>query len=105
MIKPAAVEEVVMEPEFKTITKRRLVKAGEYSDWREVLCESKITTYTIRQIQESLIASGYDIGPAGADNVLGSATRAALMQYQRDNNLPVGNLNIETLESLGVQYE
>ncbi|NND94870.1 MAG: peptidoglycan-binding protein [Flavobacteriales bacterium] len=104
LMKPATVEERVMDPEFKTITKRRLVKAGEYSDWREVLCESKITTYTIRQIQEALMGAGYDIGPAGADNVLGGDTRSALKQYQRDNNLPIGNLNIETLEALGIQY-
>ncbi|NNC82642.1 MAG: peptidoglycan-binding protein [Flavobacteriales bacterium] len=104
LVKPATVEERVLMPEFKTITKRRLVKAGEYSDWREVLCENKVTSYTIRQIQEALIDAGYDIGPAGADNVLGGDTRAALMQYQRDNGLPVGNLNIETLQTLGVQY-
>jgi len=34
---------------------------------------------------------------------MGSKTRAALVKYQTDNGLPVGNLNIETLKALGVQ--
>lgn len=101
---PAQTMQSSVDPEYKTITKRKLVKAGEYSDWREILCESKVTKNTIRQIQGALIASGYDVGDAGVDNVMGANTRAALMQYQKDNNLPVGNLNLETLQSLGVSY-
>jgi hypothetical protein len=104
LVKPAGVEEVSIDAQYKNISKRRLVKAGEYSDWREILCDSKVTNYTISQIQQALINEGYDVGPSGADNVLGGDTRAALMQYQRDNNLPVGNLNIETLNKLGIQY-
>ena len=46
---------------------------------------------------------GYDIGPAGEDNIIGVDTKAALRKYQKDNNLPVGNLDFETLKSLGVK--
>ncbi len=101
---PASSVENTIAPEFETISKRKLVKAGEYSDWREILCDSKVTKYTIRQIQAALMTAGYDIGDAGVDNVMGAKTRAALMQYQKDKGLPVGNLNLETLQDLGVDY-
>ncbi len=58
------------------------------------------TSGKISQIQEALRAKGYDPGPT--DNVLGAKTREALMQFQKDNNLPVGNLNVETMRALGV---
>jgi len=101
---PASTTSIDIAAEYKTVTKRTLVKAGEYSDWREVLCSGDVTSDVNRQIQLALMDKGYDIGPAGADNVLGAQSRAALMQYQRDNNLPVGNLNTETLDHLGVKY-
>jgi len=101
---PATTTSVDSDAEYKTVTKRALVKAGEYSDWREVLCSGDVTSDVNRQIQLALMNKGYDIGPAGADNVLGGQSRAALMQYQRDNNLPVGNLNTETLDHMGVKY-
>ncbi len=99
---PASVTEVEVPAQYKTITKKELVKKGEYGAWKEILCDSKVTSSKIRQIQNALIAKGYDVGTAGADNVMGADTRAALIKYQRDNNLPEGNLNIETLKSLGV---
>ena len=58
------------------------------------------TSGKISQIQEALRAKGYDPGPT--DNVLGAKTREALTQFQKDNNLPVGNLNVETMRALGV---
>jgi len=68
------------------------------------LCEDKINIYVVRQIQETLIDAGYNLGPAGADNVFGEATKEALLEYQQHNYLPHGNLNIETLEALGIEY-
>ena len=55
----------------------------------------------ISQIQEALRAKGYDPGPT--DNVLGAKTREALTKFQKDNNLPVGNLNVETMRALGIE--
>ena len=100
---PEQIKESVVPAKYKTITKRVLVKEGEYSDWREILCDENVNSNTYRQIQQALYDDGYDIGPTGVDGVFGAHTRAALLQYQRDNNLPVGNLNIETLNKLGVQ--
>lgn len=88
-------------PEFETISIVN-VKNGGFTEWKEVLCPADITSYTIRQIQNALAAKGYDPGPI--DNVLGSKTKSALTQFQRDNNLPVGQLDLQTLAALGIQF-
>lgn len=85
---------------YKTAQKRVLVKKGGYEVWREILCGDDLTSSKIMQIQKALKSNGYNPGPI--DNVFGTQTKAALVQYQKDKNLPVGNLNIETLRSLGV---
>ncbi|MGB0838640.1 MAG: peptidoglycan-binding domain-containing protein [Chitinophagales bacterium] len=98
---PATTRAVDQPAQYSTITTKRLVKPGGFTDWVEVLCESKVTRATIIAIQQALKAKGYDPGPI--DDILGPKTRAALVQYQKDNNLPQGNLNVETLSALGVQ--
>jgi hypothetical protein len=40
-----------------------------------------------KEIQEELLAEGYDLGPAGSDGSYGSATRSAVMDFQRANRL------------------
>jgi len=97
---PEKVLEVDIPAEYETVTKTVMVKKGGYSEWREVLCESEMTTSKVSQIQAALKAKGYNTGPI--DNVMGSQTRAALLQFQKDNALPQGNVNIETLKALGI---
>jgi len=99
---PASTRTIEIPAEFATVSKKRLVKKGGFTEWREVLCNDRVTGYTIRQIQAALRERGYDPGPI--DNVLGAQTKAALTKFQKDNNLPVGQLDIETLRALGVQY-
>lgn len=85
---------------YKTVQKRVVVEKGGYQVWREILCGNDLTTEKIIQIQKALQANGYDPGPI--DDLFGPLTKAALVQYQKDKGLPVGNLNLETLRSLGV---
>ncbi len=68
------------------------------NDRRSNMGEAKVSSSKIQQIQEALIENGYDPGPI--NNVLGPQTRQALIQFQKDLNLPVGNLNIETMRAL-----
>ncbi|MBT8229090.1 MAG: peptidoglycan-binding protein, partial [Bacteroidia bacterium] len=49
------------------------------------------------------IERGYNVGSAGADNVMGAATKSALVKFQKDNGLPVGQLDFETLRALGIK--
>ncbi len=91
--------------EYQTVSKRVLKTKGGYSEWKEIVCDNKVNTDVVSQIQSALKKKGYDIGPKGVDGVLGTDTKAALVKYQKDNSLPVGNLNIETMKSLGVKFD
>jgi peptidoglycan hydrolase-like protein with peptidoglycan-binding domain len=56
---------------------------------------------TIREVQRKLTEGGYR--PGAPDGVMGRATRAALMEFQRAQNLPVtGRADRPTLAALGV---
>ncbi len=88
--------------EYKTINKRILVRGGGFTEWREVICGDKITAATVREVQEALRSRSYDPGPT--DNVMGKQTKAALVKFQKDNGLPIGNLDFETLRALGLNY-
>jgi peptidoglycan hydrolase-like protein with peptidoglycan-binding domain len=56
----------------------------------------------IRKAQETLNARGYKAG--SANGILGDATRAALRQFQKSENIAVtGSLNPRTLSHLGIE--
>lgn len=81
----------------------RIRKLAGTSEWREVLCGDKVLPYTIRQIQASLIKEGYAVGKI--DGKMNPDTKASLTKFQEDKKLPVGNLDIETLDALGISHE
>lgn len=97
---------IVYEPlpaEYAPVIKRKLVRKGGFSAWREILCGEKLTGYTIRQVQDALNALGYLKGVSETN--LGPRTKAAIIQFQQDRELPAdGNLDFETLQALGVSY-
>ena len=56
---------------------------------------------TIREVQRKLASRGYN--PGAPDGVMGAATRKALMEFQRAENLAVtGQANRQTLAALGI---
>ncbi len=101
LVSAASISETDIPAEYRTVTKRQLVKKGGFSEWKEVVCDADVTAQLVRQVQLALRAQGYDPGPI--DNVMGSLTRQALRKFQQEKGLPVGNLNFETLEALGVR--
>jgi len=55
-----------------------------------------------RELQRALNARGFDAGPA--DGLYGARTRSAVMDWQRQNNLPVtGTPTASMMNTLGVQ--
>jgi len=98
---PAQQVQIEIPATYKKMVRKELVKKGGYSEWREILCSQNLTVQRILSIQQALKAAGYNPGPL--DNVFGSQTKAALVKYQQDKGLPIGNLNMETLRSLGVE--
>lgn len=77
-----------------------LTGKGNFSEWVEVVCPSKGTAATVRDVQRALNSAGYDAG--AADGIMGVKTKTALAKYQRDNGLPIGGMNTPTLRKLGL---
>lgn len=102
MVTAERIEEEAIPAVYKQVMEKRLAKQGGYTVWTEILCANKTSSSTIRKLQRALRAEGYSIGTV--DGVLGTRTQISLKQFQIDNNLPIGNLNIETLESLGIPH-
>ncbi|MCI5056395.1 MAG: peptidoglycan-binding protein [Flavobacteriales bacterium] len=102
LVEEAKTIEEIVPAQYTTVTKKVMVQEEMVGTWTEILCKAELTPNRIEQIQRALLGEGYDIGPHGVDNVFGRNTIKALTKYQEDNDLPIGNLNIETLEYLGV---
>ena len=102
LVSPETVTQNLVPAKYTTKKERRLVKQGGFTVWTEILCESKTTSGKVSAVQTALKERGYDPGPI--DGVMGIQTQAAMKQYQTDNGLPVGNMNLETLKSLKVDY-
>jgi hypothetical protein len=100
--KQASSRTETIPPEYIAVTKRKLVKAGGFTEWREVLCDEKVTGYKISEIQVALKKAGYYTGTP--DNKMGPGTKAALTKFQKDKGLPIGNIDLETLKALGLNY-
>lgn len=97
--KNARFEEVNVPAEYREITKIRLVSEGGNIEPREVLCPKDYPKF-VQPLQEALQRLGYDVGIA--DGVLGRKTKDALVQYQALNNLPIGQLDFESMKRLSV---
>jgi len=87
--------------EIQTVRYEELAKKGGHTVWTAVLCQGDITPGIMSQIQNALVAEEFLTEQSEA--VMNSQTKAALTKYQRDNNLPVGQLDFKTLEALGVE--
>jgi hypothetical protein len=77
----------------------------EENRWQKVLCDTYLTPFMIDYIATQLEKEGLlhkeDLTP----NVLGTKTKAALTAYQRKYGLPIGTLNLKTLEVMGIRFE
>jgi len=102
LVTPAREDVTVIPAVYRDVERRELVKDG-YMAWRSILCETNMTRSRIADIQRALQAAGHNIGPNGADGVIGVDTIKAVNAFQRANDLPVDRyINIATLDKLGV---
>lgn len=87
----------VTKPTQKVLSKANLQNNKPIST--QTPCPSGEGMQKMATIQVCLKQKGYYKGVI--DNLLGPSTRQALVKYQKDNKLPVGNLNLETIKHLG----
>lgn len=60
------------------------------------------------EVQRALIALGYDLGPAGADGIMGRRSIAAVAEFQKNKGLDIqypGTIGPKTLKALGIGGE
>ncbi len=98
---PAREEKEEIQPTYKKLMRKQLVYKGGDAEWKEILCDKDVTKDRVLFIQKALRAAGYEAGTP--DGNMGAQTKIALMKYQRDRSLPIGNLDVETLNALGVK--
>jgi hypothetical protein len=73
----------------------------QQTEWQEVVCAKDVSPKLITQICSKLQMEGYsrvDCSSAKLDSSLKNAINA----YQKDNQLPIGGLNMETMYRLGI---
>ena len=119
----ATTKEIDIEPTFKTVKVKKLVKEAQevktpieavyktvakkekvseaHQSWERILCQTNMNKDVILKIQKALKAKDYN--PGKIDGVLGKDTRVALDKYQRDNSLATGGITYETLNALKVE--
>jgi Putative peptidoglycan binding domain len=88
--------------EHDTYTYRQLVRKGGFSEWREIVCSSCPISVHILKLQKALNARGYK---TVENNEFGLQTKKALIQFQKDRGFPIGNLDLETLKALGLNFK
>ena len=73
-----------------------------FGQWEEVVCGADIKPKLVRKIANALQNKGYKVDVLA--EFMDVNLKAALNKFQKDNKLPMGNLNIKTLEALEISY-
>jgi len=99
--RPASQRVIEVPAKYQTVSRQEVVSPASV-EWREILCETNMTTGKITEIQRALKAKGHNPGPI--DGTIGSDTMAAVNAFQRSKGLPVDKyLSIATVRALGVK--
>lgn len=85
--------------QYEVFYRTEVVK-GSPEEWIEVVCQEKITKDLISQLQSALFAMDLYVG--STNGVMDNRLMDALAKYQSLNQLPIGHLDFETLDSLGI---
>ncbi len=88
--------------EIKEIVKKKLIKKGGYVEKQKVICDDQVSPLLVLNIQNLLAEKKYETGPP--TEKINTLLKAGLNNYQKDHNLPIGLLNFQTLDNLGVNY-
>lgn len=86
---------------WETFTFEELKLPKEKTEWREVVCREDLTKEFIQKISQKF----YDLGYVTSNEIdeMDEELKAALIKFQIENNLPVGQMDFETLNSLGLK--
>lgn len=99
VVKPGSAKVIRHPPVYRNLDHPALIKPAG-SGWALVVCGGEINPAFMAQVQQALIANGYDPGPPNGAGT--PQTYAALRMYQRDHRLAQGQLTVESARALGV---
>jgi len=74
----------------------------KFTEWRDVLCPGQVTQHIVHQVQNALRTEGYYEGTNSS--TMDKEVKDALVKFQKDNGLPMGSLDFDTLDILGIRY-
>ncbi len=98
---PASQRVIEIPAKYKNVARQEIASPSRV-EWREILCDTNLTSGKITEIQRALKSAGYNPGPI--DGTIGSDTMSAVNAFQRAKGLPVDEyLNMSTVRALGVQ--
>ncbi len=89
--------------EIRYIEYEVMLEKGGFTEWKPILCKADLSDSIIRQIQNALREAGYYHGENS--KYMNVEIKASLVTFQKDHNLPIGNLDFETLAALGFTIE
>ena len=102
VVTPEHTETFTVPAVYKDVPKTRATAPVD-AVWRRVLCRRNASTDLITHVQQALAAKGYN--PGKMDGHIGPETAAAMQKFQADNNLPQGQMSIESVKALGINPE
>ena len=102
MVTPATINLIPVPAEYKTVYQKQKTNGSNFT-FKRVVCDQDITDNMIKQIQEALLAKGFNPGPI--DDIFGPKSKAALKRFQEANGLLAGHLDFETVNALGLDIQ
>ncbi len=100
MVRGPQTKRIPVAAEYVEIDGKVLASTGS-EEWHQILCVDNATPSKVTEIQNALLAAGYN--PGQIDGKLGAQTMDAVSAYQKARGLPVdGFVNMETIKALGV---
>lgn len=98
------VTDTMLVKEFRTeiLETKFLDEPGGFTAWQEVICDKDLTSRFILDLREALVNQGYQV-EMGKDKIDGGLKKV-IKEYQVENYLPIGQLDIQTLDMLGVKW-
>jgi len=94
-------QEDLQEVQYETFYEGREESSERaFTEWREIVCGGEISSRLVQQVADQLSNNGFQVN--GVHEVMSSDVKAAMIEYQRVKGLPIGQLDFQTLESLGI---
>ncbi|MBW8733562.1 MAG: peptidoglycan-binding protein [Asticcacaulis sp.] len=102
IVTPERTETYTVPAVYKDMQTTRVTQPAD-AVWRRVLCRRNASPALVTHIQQALQAKGYN--PGALDGHLGAQTVQAMQKFQADNNLPQGQISLESVKALGINPE